>query len=56
MRRYSEFVALQAQIQRLFTDLIMPPMPGKWIFKMTELQLQKRRAGLEAWIQGEFRK
>ena len=24
MRRYSEFIALQAQIQRLFPDLVMP--------------------------------
>ena len=52
MRRYSEFVALQAQIQRLFPDLQMPPLPGKWYFKMNEGQLQKRRAGLELWITG----
>ena len=52
MRRYSEFVALQAQIQRLFPDLPMPSLPGKWFLKMSEVQLQKRRAGLEQWIQG----
>jgi len=51
MRRYSEFVALQAQIQRLFPDLPMPSLPGKWFLKMSEVQLQKRRAGLEQWIQ-----
>jgi len=53
MRRYSEFVALQAQIQRLFPDLPMPSLPGKWFLKMSEVQLQKRRAGLEQWIQGK---
>ena len=52
MRRYSEFVALQAQIQRLFPDLQMPGMPGKWYFKMSEVQLQKRRTGLELWLKG----
>ena len=50
-RRYSEFVALQAQPQRLFPDLITPQLPGKWFFKMSTIQLQKRRAGLEAWLQ-----
>jgi len=52
MRRYSEFIALQAQIQRLFPDLAMPSLPGKWIgfLKMSESQLQKRRIGLEAWL------
>jgi len=50
-RRYSEFVALQAQLQRLFPDLLTPPLPGKWFFKMSNIQLQKRRAGLEAWLQ-----
>ena len=49
-RRYSEFVALGAQIQRLFPDLPIPPLPGKWLFKMNATQLQKRRLGLEAWL------
>jgi hypothetical protein len=51
LRRYSEFVALQAQLQRLFPDLITPQLPGKWFFKMSNIQLQKRRAGLETWLQ-----
>ena len=50
-RRYSEFVALQAQLARLFPDLITPALPGKWFFKLSAVQLQKRRAGLESWLQ-----
>jgi hypothetical protein len=50
LRRYSEFVALGAQIQRLFPDLPIPPLPGKWLFKMNATQLQKRRLGLDAWL------
>ena len=42
----------KAQIQRLFPDLVMPSLPGKWIgfLKMSESQLQKRRIGLESWL------
>ena len=53
MRRYSEFVELAAQIQRIFPDFAMPSLPKRRLLEMmTEGQLQKRRAGLELWLEG----
>jgi sorting nexin-27 len=50
-RRYNEFVQLHNLLKREFIDFIFPKLPGKWLFSLSEQQLDSRRRGLEQYLE-----
>lgn len=53
-RRYSEFEHLRKLLEQESTRVIIPPLPGKILLnsnKFNELNIEKRRQGLEKFIQ-----
>lgn len=54
-RRYSEFLTLHDDLQKIFKDFDFPKFPGKWPFQMSEVQLEKRRYQLENYLSKTFR-
>lgn len=49
-RRYSEFLTLYNELEKIFTDFEFPKFPGKWPFQMSDQQLEKRRNALNNFI------
>ena len=50
-RRFSEFVTLHNMLKSAFPDLILPPLPSKWPFSLSDQQLDSRRRGLEVYLE-----
>lgn len=50
-RRYNEFVQLNQELKREFSDFQFPRMPGKWPFGLNEQQLDGRRRNLEQYLE-----
>ena len=50
-RRYSEFFTVHEELMKIFTDFEYPRFPGKWPFQLSEVQMEKRRAALENYLQ-----
>lgn len=50
-RRYREFSHLHLNLRREFPDFLFPKMPGKWLFTLTDQQLDARRRGLEQFLE-----
>lgn len=53
-RRYSEFLALYNELEKIFTDFEFPKFPGKWPFQMSDQQLEKRKNALNNFIRSTF--
>ncbi|XP_039257055.2 sorting nexin-27-like [Styela clava] len=53
-RRYSEFLSLYTELEKIFTDFQFPKFPGKWPFQMSDQQLEKRRISLQNFIKNTF--
>lgn len=50
-RRYREFSLLFVNLRRDFPDFLFPKMPGKWLFTLSDQQLDARRRGLEQFLE-----
>lgn len=50
-KRYSEFANLHANLKREFIGYSFPKLTGKWPFTLSEQQLDKRRRGLELYLE-----
>ena len=50
-RRYREFDKLQSLLKQEFPDYQFPKMPGKWLFHLSDQQLDARRRGLEQFLE-----
>jgi sorting nexin-27 len=49
-RRYKEFDVFHSLLKSEFPDFNFPNLPSKWLFKLSEQQLDARRRGLEAYL------
>ncbi|KAK2182525.1 hypothetical protein NP493_352g06007 [Ridgeia piscesae] len=50
-RRYRDFDELHRHLKHEFPDFTFPKIPGKWLFQLSEQQLDTRRRGLEQYLE-----
>ena len=41
---------ISLQLKRQFSDFVFPKLPGKWLFSLSDVQVDTRRRGLEDYM------